>query len=423
MQPIISIKNLGKQFRLRHSATTHYKTLADTLMNLPRRIFGSASPVTSENFWALSDINLDIAAGERLGVIGRNGAGKSTLLKLLSRIMEPTTGSIAIRGSLSSLLEVGTGFHPELTGKENIYLYGAILGMPRQEVKRKFDAIVEFAEIEKFLDTPVKRYSSGMYMRLAFSVAAHLETDILIVDEVLAVGDVQFQKKCISKVGELNQSGRTILFVSHNLNLIESLCDRAILLQNGEIKADSKDVRSVIHQHLFGDTQQIHSEWRNTHKQLNNSWFTPSRFALTRGTGLPVQGPIANDEEIWIEIEGCIDTPDPALTVGYAVFSEEGQLLYWSYHTDGPEASWPELKNGSVVFRSRLPSRLLNEGEYRLELLASLQFRQWLSQAGSTPATINLTIQGGLSDSPYWISRRPGLLAPVIEWHTEARRT
>src|SRR5262249_28346776 len=189
-----------------------------------------------ETFWALKDVSFDVKKGEVVGIIGRNGAGKSTLLKVLSRITEPTTGRVRIRGRVASLLEVGTGFHPELTGRENVYLNGAILGMTREEIKRKFDEIVAFAEIEKFLDTPVKRYSSGMYVRLAFAVAAHLEPEILIVDEVLAVGDFEFQRRCLGKMNAVAHSGRTVLFVSHNMTAIEELCSRSILLKNGVIE-------------------------------------------------------------------------------------------------------------------------------------------------------------------------------------------
>jgi len=205
-----------------------------------------------ERFWALKDVNFEIKPGEVVGIIGRNGAGKSTLLKILSRITDPTEGKIEIRGRISSLLEVGTGFHPELTGRENIFLNGAILGMSRQEIKQKFDEIVAFAEVEKFLDTPVKRYSSGMYVRLAFAVAAHLEPEILIVDEVLAVGDAEFQKKCLGKMQDVSKEGRTVLFVSHNMNAVRNLCDRVICLKNGVLELDG-DANSVIEKYMSVD--------------------------------------------------------------------------------------------------------------------------------------------------------------------------
>lgn len=235
MKPIISVEGLGKSYTIRHEGQTHYKSLREEIFKLPSRLLQRGGQ-SREEFWALKDVSFDIMPGDRVGIIGRNGAGKSTLLKLLSRITEPTTGRITLRGRVASLLEVGTGFHPELTGRENIYLNGAILGMTRSEVRRKFDEIVDFAGVEKFLDTPVKRYSSGMYVRLAFAVAAHLEPEILIVDEVLAVGDAEFQKKCLGKMEAIGKNGRTILFVSHNIVAIEHLCTKGVFIQNGEVK-------------------------------------------------------------------------------------------------------------------------------------------------------------------------------------------
>lgn len=234
MKPIISVEGLGKSYTIRHEGQTHYKSLREEIFKLPSRLLRRGEQ-SREEFWALKDVSFDIMPGDRVGIIGRNGAGKSTLLKLLSRITEPTTGRITLRGRVASLLEVGTGFHPELTGRENIYLNGAILGMTRTEVRRKFDEIVDFAGVEKFLDTPVKRYSSGMYVRLAFAVAAHLEPEILIVDEVLAVGDADFQKKCLAKMEEASVGhGRAVLFVSHNMAIINKLCTSGILLKKGE---------------------------------------------------------------------------------------------------------------------------------------------------------------------------------------------
>ncbi len=235
MKPIISVQGLGKSYTIRHEGQTHYRSLREEIFKLPGRLL-KKSAASREEFWALRDVNFDIMPGERVGIIGRNGAGKSTLLKLLSRITVPTTGRITLRGRVASLLEVGTGFHPELTGRENIFLNGAILGMSRAEVRRKFDEIVDFAGVEKFLDSPVKRYSSGMYVRLAFAVAAHLEPEILIVDEVLAVGDAEFQKKCLGKMEQVGREGRTVLFVSHNMAMMQQLCNKGLLLASGEMK-------------------------------------------------------------------------------------------------------------------------------------------------------------------------------------------
>ncbi len=248
MSTVIKVENLSKRYYLSHQQKENFPTLRDaitrTASNLGRRLLhplraSSGQPLegldSTEEFWALDDVSFEVKQGDRVGIIGRNGAGKSTLLKILSRITEPTKGRVSIKGRVASLLEVGTGFHPELTGRENIFLNGAILGMTRVEIKRKFDEIVDFAEIEKFLDTPVKRYSSGMYVRLAFAVAAHLEPEILIVDEVLAVGDAQFQKKCLGKMEEVGKEGRTVLFVSHNLSAVRRLCARSLWIDRGQV--------------------------------------------------------------------------------------------------------------------------------------------------------------------------------------------
>jgi lipopolysaccharide transport system ATP-binding protein len=236
---IIQVEHISKSYILKHQGSQSYTALRDVITNKAKSIFNSKSQILdskSEEFWALNDVSFEIKQGDRVGIIGRNGAGKSTLLKVLSRIVMPTKGRITIDGRIASLLEVGTGFHPELTGRENVFLNGSILGMTKAEIKKKFDEIVAFAEVEKFLDTPVKRYSSGMYVRLAFAVAAHLEPEILIVDEVLAVGDAEFQKKCLGKMKDVSGEGRTVLFVSHNMAAIQNLCDKAIYLKNGQVQ-------------------------------------------------------------------------------------------------------------------------------------------------------------------------------------------
>src|SRR5436309_15566242 len=243
--PIITVENLGKRYSLRHQRDQRYVALRDVLTEKAKSLFrrnGDSARPTREEFWALKDVSFEVKQGEVLGIIGRNGAGKTTLLKIISRITEPTEGRVRIKGRVASLLEVGTGFHPELTGRENIYLNGAILGMAKAEIKSKFDEIVAFAETEKFLDTPVKRYSSGMYVRLAFAVAAHLEPEILVVDEVLAVGDAEFQQKCLGKMEQVSRGGRTVLFVSHNMAAIEALCSSGLVLAEGKLvtRADAK---------------------------------------------------------------------------------------------------------------------------------------------------------------------------------------
>ena len=274
-EPIIKVENLSKSYLLKHQQQEKYVALRDVISQKAKNLVSRSqvSPDTSgpksEIFWALKDINFEVNQGDRIGIIGRNGAGKSTLLKILSRITEPTTGTITIDGRVASLLEVGTGFHPELTGRENIFLNGAILGMSKAEIKTKFDEIVAFAEVEKFLDTPVKRYSSGMYVRLAFAVAAHLEPEILIVDEVLAVGDAQFQKKCLGKMEEVSKGhGRTVLFVSHNISSVAVLCNKGILLSNGEAvcMGDIKQVINVYEENVL--------EQKNNGQSSNSFLFT-----------------------------------------------------------------------------------------------------------------------------------------------------
>ena len=236
MSAIIQIENLGKCYVIDHRSREPYRTFRDTIMAWPRRLFGRNERETTEDFWALKDVAFDVQPGDRVGVIGRNGAGKSTLLKVLSRITAPTLGRIKMRGRVASLLEVGTGFHPELSGRDNIFLNGAVLGMSRAEVRRHFDEIVDFSGVAQFLDTPVKRYSSGMYVRLAFAVAAHLTSEILIVDEVLSVGDAEFQKKCLGKMDDIARNqGRTLMFVSHNMGAIQQLCNTSVVLAKGSV--------------------------------------------------------------------------------------------------------------------------------------------------------------------------------------------
>ncbi|MGO8918821.1 MAG: polysaccharide ABC transporter ATP-binding protein [Stellaceae bacterium] len=293
-EPIISVENLSKRYWIGHRSAERerYAALRDVIVREGRNFARKAIDLVRgkqvvqgdevEEFWALRNVSFDVEEGDILGIIGRNGAGKSTLLKILSRITEPTEGRITLRGHVSSLLEVGTGFHPELSGRENIYLNGAILGMTQREIRKKFDEIVAFAEVERFLDTPMKRYSSGMYMRLAFSVAAHLEPEVLIVDEVLAVGDSEFQNKCLGKMGDIAQGGRTVLFVSHNLDAVRNLCKTGVLLKAGNIEFKG-DVAECVERYRREISQGERSHYRRADKAPAQEWYVEEAWLEQRG--------------------------------------------------------------------------------------------------------------------------------------------
>lgn len=421
MSTAIQVQALSKSYMIGHQHKWRYLTLRDVISSKLRALGNGgradAPTETKEEFWALKDVSFEVGHGDRIGVIGRNGAGKSTLLKVLSRITEPSSGRVEIEGRVASLLEVGTGFHPELTGRENVFLNGAVLGMSRAEIRARFDEIVAFAEVEKFLDTPVKRYSSGMYVRLAFSVAAHLECDILIVDEILSVGDAEFQKRCLGKLEGLTGAGRTVIFVSHNMEIIQRVCNLALFLEKGAVRLFDRDVRHVVNAYLDRLRESTaDSVWENNDKQMDNPWFVPSRMSLTSGSGHTLQLPARNDAEMWINIEGDIATPDPALQVGYGIFDQNGTLLFVSTHTDGKESSWGHPKVGMNTFRSRIPSHLLNEGNYRIELLVGLYWGHWIVRPGVNAPGVRLEIQGGLSESPQWTTPRQGILAPIMDW-------
>ncbi|MGE4511447.1 MAG: ABC transporter ATP-binding protein [Sulfurimonadaceae bacterium] len=421
----IKVENLSKKYTISHERERGDDNFREAIIGTTKKIITSLNPfsqtsarkdTTKEEFLALNNISFEVNQGDKVGIIGRNGAGKSTLLKVLSRITEPTSGKIHINGRIASLLEVGTGFHPELTGRENIYLNGAILGMSRAEIKKKFDEIVAFAEVEKFLDTPVKRYSSGMYVRLAFAVAAHLEPEILVVDEVLAVGDVEFQKKCLGKMSEVSKKGRTILFVSHNMNAIEQLCNKAIMLNKGSIVSQNDNVNSIIHQYYSGTNSLLTSNWERTTSQYDNEYFSPLKIQIVDEHGNQTNMPISNDQNLYVQITGKIEVLNKALTIGYCLYTEDSLPLYWSYNTDVAENEWPMLFVGTNVLKSPLPKRLLNEGTYKIELIGGLHFIQWLFEPRKSNPSISIEIQGGISDSPYMMNKRPTALSPIIKW-------
>jgi lipopolysaccharide transport system ATP-binding protein len=372
-ETLISINELGKKYLIDHrSERPRYKSLRDAIADGSRAALsrfipnGKTTPRhTVEDFWALRDVSFDVKQGEVVGIIGRNGAGKSTLLKVLSRITDPTEGEVRIRGRVASLLEVGTGFHPELTGRENIYLNGSILGMSKAEIKRKFDEIVAFAEVEKFLDTPVKRFSSGMYVRLAFAVAAHLEPEILIVDEVLAVGDTQFQEKCLGKMRDISRGdGRTVLFVSHNLATVKSLCSSGVLLKNGRVvyRGTTSD---AIQEYISSGVQ------HSGHWIRNGSGGKDIRFESVCLTDL--QGIIKTDfdfsEPICIDLRATIlkDLKDAEFAI--RVINQEGHTIFTTGNSDDARKFLP-LSAGPTRYIVTIPQAFLNPGRYLLKIAA-----------------------------------------------------
>jgi lipopolysaccharide transport system ATP-binding protein len=370
MPTVISVDQLGKKYLLRHQRREPYVALrdviADSARTLGRRLLGRGGGNASgsrEDFWALQEVSFEVQQGDRIGIIGRNGAGKSTLLKILSRITEPTTGTVRLRGRVASLLEVGTGFHPELTGRENIFLNGAILGMSRGEIRRKFDEIVDFAEVERFLDTPVKRYSSGMYVRLAFAVAAHLEPEILVVDEVLAVGDLQFQKKCLGKMGEIGNSGRTLIFVSHNMGAVSELCNKGIVLDRGSVRTVGSAKEAIASYTAMAEDGKPVADLSRFYHPLfricsisisNEQGEEKSRYDIAEAIKVTVRYAVSQ------ELEG--------LQVAFIVTRGAVDLFY-TQHTDGM-AAIPPHGAGLHEVVMHVPVMLLKAGSYRVRMLA-----------------------------------------------------
>lgn len=375
--PIITVKNIGKKYNITHQRGG-YIALRDVLMNILKSPFkflkSKAKQVagmeTKEDFWALSDINFEVMKGEVIGIIGGNGAGKSTLLKILSQITPPTTGEIKIRGRVGSLLEVGTGFHPELSGRENIFLNGAILGMQKKEIEKKFDEIVAFAGIERFLDTPVKHYSSGMYVRLAFSVAAHMEPDILIIDEVLAVGDAEFQKKCLGKMEDItSKEGRTILFVSHNMGAIQQLCKKTIWLENGQIKKIGETFEVI---NMYTERKLNPKSNQLNYLQLNDGDFIGKIvFTDVFITDENDSASVNSDSNLKITLKYTSDFSRdiPDIRILISVISQRSQRIVLRLDSHG---TLETLKNtikssGNIICQTDKIN--LTEGEYLVEIL------------------------------------------------------
>ena len=420
---VIRAENVGKSYVIGHNTATKqdYSSLRDTLANGARELVQktramftgrSIVPGTEiEEFWALKDINFEIRQGERVGIIGRNGAGKSTLLKILSRIVEPTTGQIQIRGRVSSLLEVGTGFHPELTGRENIYLNGAILGMTKREITRKFDEIVDFAEVEKFLDTPVKHYSSGMYVRLAFAVAAHLEPEILIIDEVLAVGDAQFQQKCLGKMESVGREGRTVLFVSHSMPAVTSLCDRTLLLEHGMIIQDGSPSETILNYYNRGQSIPFAASF--TQRHVGDNYVQLLSADVSNYLGQPaVEIPLP--ERLTISMDFKVLEPLPYPFVPNFHFMTAAGVCAFVTVAEPTHT----LPCGTYKATCEVPSHLLNEGAYFVGLAISsfgsgVKVHFFESNALSFNVADNLAAdatRGG------WTGAMPGAVRPKLKW-------
>jgi lipopolysaccharide transport system ATP-binding protein len=430
MKPVILVENLGKRYRI-GLAPQRYRTLSESISQALSKPFRRAGAIirrsvgqdvlqpNEEYIWALQDINFEVQHGQVLGVIGRNGAGKSTLLKVLSRITEPTTGSVTIQGRVGSLLEVGTGFHPELTGRENIFLNGAILGMRNAEIERKFDEIVAFSEVEQFIDTPVKRYSSGMYLRLAFAVAAHLEPEILVVDEVLAVGDVEFQKKCLGKMGDVAQQGRTVLFVSHNMSAILRLTQESIVMEKGRLVLRGSSSDAVDYYLSGGNAKAGEHIWDADEVPADAAPFRPIALRLLDKAGKIVDT-VRSTEEFKIEMEYALAAPLTGLRIGIYLSAMRGEYVLTSFDTDDQKRfeKHGSRPAGHYVSGCVLPPDFLNGGRYTLGVNAS-SYRVRRYFMDEQALTFNVDTSG--APGMQWAEPRPGVLRPRLEWKIETK--
>jgi lipopolysaccharide transport system ATP-binding protein len=411
----IRVDSLSKKYRIGSRFEKH-KTLRETIAKVFSSTFnpGSNRGREKEIIWALKDLSFEIKRGQVVGIIGRNGAGKSTLMKILSKITEPTSGYADIYGRVGSLLEVGTGFNWELTGRENIYLGGAIMGMKKNEIARKFDEIVAFAEMEKFIDTPVKHYSSGMYMRLAFAVAAHLEPEILLVDEVLAVGDAPFQKKCLGKMEDVSKKGRTVLFISHNMAAVQNLCTRAIVLTEGRKVFDSSTPEAIEY-YLRADGKDA---WLNEKRGKNGSplvtdevieidslWIRQNdRDTVSFLTSSPVT----------VGIRYNMHKKTPGLRIGFDLYASDNSLVFRSFSDDmHSKAFLPVQEAGTYCAEALIPENFLNEREYRIELTAGIHNLRWITKGEHSLRFHMLSVDGV---NKAYADKRPGLVLPDLTW-------
>ncbi len=423
----VSVKNLSKQYRIgaaqgKFRYNMFRDVIVDTLMvpvRLVQALRGTGLRGTSgtSTIWALNDVSFDLEEGKVLGIVGRNGAGKSTLLKVLSRVTEPTKGTVTVRGRVGSLLEVGTGFHPELTGRENIYMNGAILGMKRTEIDSKFDEIVDFSEVSQFIDTPVKRYSSGMYLRLAFAVAAHLEPEILVVDEVLAVGDAEFQRKCLGKMGDVAQQGRTVLFVSHNMSAILRLTSEAIVMNKGRLLLRAPTQEAVDFYLSSGQAQAGERIWDADELSAADALFRPISLRVKDRRGKIVDT-VRSTEPVMIEFEYCLDAPLTGLRVGLYLSTMRGEYVFTSFDTDEPQMfdQFGARPAGRYVSRCELPADFFNEGRYGLGVNASsFGVRRYFMDENAL--AFNVDISG--APGTQWAEPRVGPVRPRLEWKIE----
>jgi len=420
-ETVIRVENLGKRYRI-GAFNERNDTLRDQIVDFGRNVGAvlrgqrQLNAPTNE-VWALRDVSFEVERGQVLGVIGRNGAGKSTLLKVLSRVTEPTSGEITIKGRVGSLLEVGTGFHPELSGRENIFLNGAILGMRRAEIARKFDEIVAFSEVEKFIDTPVKRYSSGMYLRLAFAVAAHLEPEILVVDEVLAVGDAEFQRKCMGKMGDVAQQGRTVLFVSHNMSAILRLTQEAIVMEKGRMAMRAPTAEAVDYYLSAGRAKIGERIWDEDEVPADSAPFRPQVLRLRDARGNVVDT-LRSSEESTLEFEYELDAPIQGLRVGFYLSTARGEYVLTSFDTDAPDdfERFTNRTAGRYFSRCTLPADLLNEGRYGIGINASaFRIKRFFQDEQALSFTVDAVGAPGMQ----WPEPRPGPVRPRLAWEIE----
>lgn len=393
----INISNVSKRYTI---GTAQSATIGDVIRNL------ISKKGTADLYWALKDIDLEIRHGEALAVIGKNGAGKSTLLKILSRITYPTSGKIEINGSLSSLLEVGTGFHPELTGRENIFLNGTILGMSRSEIRKKLDEIIAFSDIERFIDTPVKRYSSGMYVRLAFSVAAHLEPDILIVDEVLAVGDASFQKKCLGKMGEVAGEGRTVIFVSHNMNAVKNLCTSAVFLDKGICSPKLEVGEAIRRYNLSGGSE------HNLKFPLKKDYLTIHEFSVKQNGTSPTE--FSGDDTIDLCIDFELNENQDDFRIGCFIKDELGDTICRSLLTDWTEGL-TNIKSGRYQITTKIDAGTLTSGMYHFQIHSSIYGYKDIGMEDLISTPVKLNNPSNFNPS-YAGERRFGHIIPNNRW-------